>query len=78
VKAAFPTTWEEQIQWSSRGRAHFDLWTSNRLQLIEAGIPMESIEIAGLSTYQETAAFFSERREGRPTGRFAAGLMLRD
>ena len=77
VQAAFPDTWPLQIHLPPGGRAHFDLWESNRLQLVEAGLAPANIEISGISTYANPAHFFSERRDHFPTGRFAAGIMLR-
>jgi polyphenol oxidase len=69
-------TWSQQVRPLPNGKGLFDLWTANRLQLESAGIPPSQIEVSGLSIYQATDRFYSERREGRPTGRFAAGLML--
>ena len=76
VRQTFPDTWGQQVRSLSNGKGLFDLWTANRLQLETAGIPATQIEISGISIYQATDHFYSERREGRPTGRFAAGLML--
>lgn len=41
---------------------HFDLWKISQMQLIEAGIPADQIEIASLCTYGNPEDFFSYRR----------------
>ena len=54
---------------------HFDLWELSRMQLLEAGLPKDGIEIAGICTRCRTDLFFSYRGEKR-TGRFATLAML--
>jgi YfiH family protein len=50
-----------------------DLWEANRQALLEAGVPAENIELAGICTRCEAARFFSHRaNHGQPAGRFAA------
>ncbi|MGH2769383.1 MAG: peptidoglycan editing factor PgeF [Actinomycetota bacterium] len=68
--------WEAVVTRGESGY-RFDLWEANRLQLLREGVNDRNIEIAGLSSYALTDSFFSERRDGRPTGRFAVGIMLR-
>jgi YfiH family protein len=54
-----------------------DLWEANRLALVEAGVPAEHIEVAGLCTQCQADRFFSHRANGgQPAGRFAAVLKL--
>ncbi|RPH33766.1 MAG: peptidoglycan editing factor PgeF [Bacteroidales bacterium] len=53
----------------------FDLWEANRLTLVEAGVTLENIEIAGVCTKCNNNLFFSARAGDR--GRFGAGIMLR-
>lgn len=55
------------------GRMYFDLWESNRRQLVEAGLREQNIEVAGICTMTDTARFYSFRREGPGCGHF--GLM---
>lgn len=57
---------------------YFDLWEANRMQLVEMGIPEKNIEIAGVCTYCNHNLFFSYRYQKKETGRFGAGIMLRD
>jgi YfiH family protein len=54
---------------------YFDFWAISRAQLMEAGIPGENIEIAGLCTRCHPEVFYSYRGEGR-TGRFAVTIGL--
>jgi YfiH family protein len=56
------------------GKAKFDLWTANIQQLVEFGVPINSIEVSNLCTIKNNADFFSARKGD--TGRFAAGIML--
>jgi purine-nucleoside/S-methyl-5'-thioadenosine phosphorylase / adenosine deaminase len=54
-----------------------DLWEANRLALVEAGVPPEQIEVAGICTKCEAERFFSHRaNQGQPAGRFAAVMRL--
>lgn len=55
------------------GRMYFDLWHTNRQQLVEAGINHSNIELAGICTMCRNDVFFSFRREGAGCGHF--GLM---
>lgn len=75
VKPAFPY-WNQVIQPGKGDRFTFDLWESNRVQLLEAGVSPENIETAGICTLRAADRFFSERAQ-KPTGRFATGIMLR-
>jgi len=52
---------------------YFDFWAISRVQLTEAGVPGENIEIAGLCTRCHPDVFYSYRGEGR-TGRFAVTI----
>jgi len=54
-----------------------DLWEANRRALVEAGVPAEHIEVAGICTQCQSERFFSHRANGgQPAGRFAAGIRL--
>jgi YfiH family protein len=57
------------------GRARFDLWAANTLDLEEAGVEPRRIEVAGISTAETPDRFYSHRAEGR-TGRFIAAVTL--
>jgi copper oxidase (laccase) domain-containing protein len=62
------------------GKALFDLWEANAVDLESAGVPRERIEISGVSTVGALDEFYSHRfetRDGVPhTGRFATVAML--
>jgi polyphenol oxidase len=63
------------------GKALFDLWEANVVDLESAGVPRASIEVAGLSTSDRLDEFYSFRFETRgsrrETGRLATVVMLR-
>jgi YfiH family protein len=59
------------------GKAFFDLWTANRIDLEEAGVSAERIEVSGIATDQHLDEFYSHRHEGGQTGRFIASVSLR-
>jgi len=59
------------------GRYHLDLWQANRLLLIRAGLDNSQLEISGLCTSCRPE-FYSHRRDQGRTGRFGAGIMLKD
>lgn len=61
---------------SSAGKALFDLWTANRIDLESAGLQREQIEVAEISTDDHLEDFYSHRVEGT-TGRFIAAASLR-
>lgn len=52
------------------GRRRFDLRAANVAQLVEAGVPPEGITVAAECTISDER-FFSHRRDGAETGRFA-------
>jgi polyphenol oxidase len=56
-------------------KARLDLWKANQLQLVEFGVPSDSIEVSDLCTVKNNAHFFSARKGD--SGRFAAGIMMR-
>lgn len=57
---------------------HLDLWEANRLQLLAHGVMPESIEVAGICTYQHHNDFFSARRLGIQSGRILSGIMMNE
>lgn len=59
-------------------RLHVDLWAANELVLIQSGVLIENIEIAGLCTYTDKDEFFSARRQGIKSGRMITGGVLMD
>jgi polyphenol oxidase len=59
---------------AEHGAIRLDLWESNRKQLVDAGVPFDSIEIMGLCTGCHVSDFFSHRAEGGRTGRMACAI----
>ena len=58
------------------GGDSLDLWEANLLQLIGAGVPRENIEASRMCTACRTELFYSYRRDGVRTGRFAGIIRL--
>jgi polyphenol oxidase len=57
----------------TEGGQRLDLWEANRQALVEAGVPTEQIEVAGICTQCQSERFFSHRANGgQLAGRFAA------
>lgn len=59
------------------GKYHIDLWEANRIELLNAGVPAEQIELAGICSYIHHDEFFSARRLGIDSGRTLSGIMIR-
>ena len=55
---------------------HIDLPECNRLQLIAAGLPAESISVSAVSTYRQPDRYFSARRLGINSGRLFTGIIV--
>ena len=75
-RKAYKTTDEILVQNETLDKALLNLWVANKIQLLEAGIPDNNIEISNLCTYKNSDMFFSSRKSNTKTGRFAAGIML--
>jgi YfiH family protein len=60
----------------AESKAYIDLALANKEQLLEIGLQEKNIELSNLCTFSLPKIFFSERRDGKPTGRFGAGIML--
>jgi len=58
------------------GAGYLDLWTVNRKQLLQAGIPEKNIEMAKICTCHHPNLFYSYRYEKGKTGRFGAGIVI--
>jgi copper oxidase (laccase) domain-containing protein len=58
-------------------QVRLDLWEANRHALVEAGVPAEQVELAGICTQCQADRFFSHRANGGElAGRFAALVRL--
>jgi len=78
VEGMFHNKEEYIMNKSSDGKGYLDLWTANLRQLIEAGIPEKNIEMAEVCTCHHADLFFSRRHQKGKTGRFGAGIMIKD
>ena len=58
-------------------KALFDLWAANRIDLEQAGLARDRIEVAALASDERLDDFYSHRREAGRTGRFALVAALR-
>ncbi len=67
----------EIITTNAEGKFCFDLWKANMLQLFKQGVPKDNIQVAGLCTWENYNDFYSHRRSGGKTGRFATGIFLK-
>jgi len=74
--AAYGERASELLQPREDGKALFDLWAANRIDLEGAGVLAERIEVASMSTAEHRQDFYSYRAEG-VTGRFACVVALR-
>lgn len=82
VIAAVKTAFKDEasqllVMTETPGKAKFNLWEANKLQLLQLGVPNENIEVAGICTFSNPEKFFSARAS-KDSGRFAAGIMLVD
>lgn len=60
------------------GKYMVNLWEANRQELLEAGLEAGHIEVAEYCTVCHPDRFFSYRKDGGQTGRFGAGIVLRE
>jgi YfiH family protein len=58
------------------GRWYADMGEANRQQLVAAGVRSANIELSGVCSACDSDEFYSERKLGRPTGRFGVFLSL--
>ncbi len=75
-KNAFGTIEDYFFYNKKSGKYHFDLWYANKQQLIDIGLIESKIEISNMCTFDRSDIFFSARKNN--TGRFAAGIMLKN
>ncbi len=57
---------------SDKSKAYIDLREALRLQLVDAGVPNDQIEVSDRCTVRDADEFFSHRRDNGLTGRMAA------
>lgn len=56
---------------------HIDLPMCNHLQLMEAGVPADHIQMTNICTYQQYDRYFSARRLGIQSGRIYTGILIK-
>jgi len=76
VKNVFPENNNELLRCNDNGKSHFDLWKTNKIQLIMAGVKEKNIIICDTCTYHNPDILFSWRYSAGKTGRMAAGVFL--
>ncbi len=57
-------------------KPHVDLWQSNAMDLLEAGVELDHIDCTPLCTYQNESVLFSARQQGIETGRIVSAICL--
>lgn len=58
-------------------KPHVDLWQSNAMDLLEAGVSLEQVDCTPLCTFQNDDVLFSARRQGIETGRIVSAICLK-
>ncbi|MBF0291364.1 MAG: laccase domain-containing protein [Nitrospinae bacterium] len=56
---------------------HLDIVGANMRQLVSAGVKPENVTDCGICASCENRSFFSYRKDGKVTGRFLTGVMIR-
>jgi YfiH family protein len=74
--AAYGERAAELLEPRGDGKALFDLWAANRIDLEEAGVPRDQIETSGIASDRRLEDFYSHRHEGGRTGRFIAAVSI--
>ncbi|UCC68356.1 MAG: peptidoglycan editing factor PgeF [Armatimonadota bacterium] len=69
--------YQEPVAERRGGNWHADLAKANLQQLTTVGVLAKNIEPSGVCTSCDSAEFYSDRKLGRPTGRFGAFISLR-
>lgn len=77
ARAGYGERASEILAPGSEGKAFFDLWTANRIDLEDAGVSGERIEVSGIASDEHLDEFYSHRHEGGQTGRFITAVTLR-
>lgn len=57
-------------------KPHVDLWQSNAMDLLEAGLELDHIDCTPLCTFQNESVLFSARQQGIETGRIVSAIYL--
>jgi polyphenol oxidase len=76
ISAVEKTGWKNSLVYMQKGKALLNLREMTKLQLIASGLQEKNIEISDICTFR-SPDFFSARRDGFATGRFATGIIIR-
>lgn len=57
-------------------KPHIDLWQSNSMDLMEAGVELDHLDCTPLCTFENEAVLFSARQQGVQTGRIVSAICL--
>jgi len=57
-------------------KPHIDLWLSNVMDLLEAGVSLDQIDCTPVCTFQNDEVLFSARKQGIDTGRIVTAIKL--
>lgn len=76
ARAAYGGRAGELLRPGGASHSRFDLWSANRIDLEAAGLDPARIELGAVASDERLDDFFSHRREGGHTGRFAAAIRL--
>jgi polyphenol oxidase len=77
ARAGYGERASEILEPAPDGKAFFDLWTANRIDLEDAGVSGERIEVSAIAVDEHLDEFYSHRHEGGQTGRFVTAVTLR-
>ena len=58
-------------------KPHIDLWQSNVMDMLEAGVDLQHIDCTPWCTYEHYKEIYSARREGIGTGRIVSAISLK-
>ncbi|MBP2680427.1 MAG: multicopper polyphenol oxidase [Candidatus Krumholzibacteriota bacterium] len=76
-RAEFGADAEGYFEPGPGGQVALDLWKANRAELVSAGVPPGKIECGRMCSACSPDLFYSYRRDGARTGRFAGIIELR-
>lgn len=57
-------------------KPHVDLWKSNAVDMMEAGVLLEHLDCTPLCTFENESVLFSARKQGVQTGRIVSAICL--
>lgn len=67
----------DEILVVKEGKTYLDLWRMNQIQLLQAGLSSDHIQMSGVCTMENLSDWYSHRGESGKTGRFGGLLALK-